>query len=171
MSTSDRGGLRGLIRRAQLTLDQVPGPLSIDMGGTGSTTAATARTALGLGSAALLTGVASKWTPTLTNVANLDGSTAFESLYIRLGSIVVVAGRVSVDPTAGAAATTLAISLPVASNFGAVEDAAGVAFAYAIAGQGAAIEADAANDRLLMKWISGDTTNQPMGFIAAYEVI
>lgn len=168
---ADRGGLRGLLRRAQLTLDNLPGPLSIDMGGTGAATAAAARTSLGLGSAAVLTGVGSKWTPTLSNVANLDGSTAFECLYIRLSSIVVVAGRVSVNPTAPATPTTLGISLPVASNFGAVEDAAGVAFAFAIAGQGAAIEADVANDRLLMKWMAGDVTDQPMSFIAGYEVI
>ena len=168
---TDRSTLRGLLRRAQITLDQLPGPLSISMGGTGETTAATARTALGLGSAALLAGTASKWTPTLTNVANLDGSTAFECLYLQLGGIVVVAGRVSVDPTLPATQTTLGISLPVASNLGAVEDAAGVAFAGAIAGQGAAIEADAANNRLSMQWISGDVTDQPMSFIAAYEVI
>ena len=35
----------------------------------------------------------------------------------------------------------------------------------------AAIEADAANNRLSMQWISGDVTDQPMSFIAAYEVI
>jgi hypothetical protein len=168
---TDRGAQRGLLRRAQLTLDSIPGPLSIDKGGTSAATAAAARSALGIGSAAVLTGVASKWTPTLTNVDNLDGSTAFECLYIRLGSIVVVAGRVSVNPTAPATPTTLSISLPVASNFGAVEDAAGVAFAFAIAGQGAAIEADVANDRLSMKWVAGDINDQPMSFIAAYEVI
>lgn len=168
---SDRGGLRGLLRRARLTLDQVPGPLSVAMGGTGATTAAAARTALGLGSAAVLTGVASKWTPTLTNVANLDGSTAFECLYIRLGSIVFFSGRVAVNPTAPAAQTQLGISLPVASNFGAVEDANGVAFCPTIAGQGASIHADIANDRLTMEWIAGDVTNQPMTFAGAYEII
>lgn len=168
---TERAQLRGLLRRAQVGLGDLTGPLPIADGGTGSTTAADARTALGLSSAALLTGVASKWTPTLTNAANLGASTAYECLYIRLGNIVVVAGRVSVDPTTPATPTELGISLPVASNFAAVEDAAGVAFATAIAGQGASIEADAANDRLAMKWIAGDVTNQPMNFVAAYEVI
>lgn len=167
---ADRGQLRGLLRRAQVELGSLAGPLAVDSGGTGSATASAARSALGLGSAAVLTGVASKWTPTLTNVANLDGSTAFECLYLRLGNIVVFGGRVSVNPTAPATPTTLGISLPVASNFGAVEDAAGVAFAGAIAGQGAAIEADAANDRLSMRWIAGDVTDQPMSFVGAYEI-
>lgn len=168
---TDRGAQRGQVRRAKLELDTLTGPLAITKGGTGAETAAEARASLGLGSAALLTGVASKWTPTLTNVANLDGSTAFECLYIRLGSIVFFAGRVSVNPTAPAAQTQLGISLPVASNFGAAEDANGVAFCPTIAGQGASIYADITNDRLTMEWIAGDVTNQPMTFAGAYEII
>lgn len=113
----------------------------------------------------------SVYTPTLTNVANLDGSTAYECQYMRVGGTVVVSGKVDVNPTAPAALTQLGISLPIASNLGAAEDCAGTAFASGIAGQGAAIRGDVANDRAEMAWISADVTNQPMYFIFAYQII
>lgn len=115
--------------------------------------------------------VAAKYTPTLTNVANLDASTAYETLYVRTGAHVLVAGRVDVDPTLTATATQLGISLPVSSNLGATEDCCGTAFASGIAGQGAAIRGDAANNRAEMVWVSSDVTNQPMYFTFVYEVI
>lgn len=111
------------------------------------------------------------YTPTLTNVLNLDGSTAFQCQYLQVGSVVTVSGKFNLDPTAGAAITRLVISLPVASNFGAAEDLGGVAFAIGVAGQGAGIIADTANDRAQVNFISGDTTNQAMYFIFQYEVI
>ena len=111
------------------------------------------------------------YTPTLTNVANLDASTAYECQYMRVGAVVTVSGKVDVDPTAPAASTQLGISLPIASNLGAAEDCAGSAFASGIAGQGAAIVGDAANDRAQMQWVSGDVTNQPMYFTFTYAVI
>lgn len=114
---------------------------------------------------------ASTYTPTLTNVANLDASTAYVCQYIRIGANVVVSGKVDVDPTAGATLTQLGISLPVASNIGAQEDCAGTAFASGIAGQGAAIRGDAANNRAEMAWISADVTNQPMYFSFLYRII
>lgn len=115
--------------------------------------------------------VGSVYTPTLTNVANLDGSTAYECQYMRVGGTVVVSGKVDVNPTAPAALTQLGISLPIASNLGAAEDCAGTAFASGIAGQGAAIRGDVANDRAEMVWISADVTNQPMYFTFAYQII
>lgn len=111
------------------------------------------------------------WTPTLTNVANLAASTAYQCVYSRVGNMVTFAGKVDIDPTLAATSTQLRISLPVASNFGAAEDAGGVAFASGIAGQGAAIYADVANDALLMQWVSGDITNQSMFFSGSYRVI
>jgi hypothetical protein len=111
------------------------------------------------------------YTPTLTNVANLSASTAYQAQYIRIGATVTVSGRVDIDPTAATTSTQLGISLPVASNFGAVEDCAGVAFASGVAGQGAAILADAANDRAQLQYISGDVTNQAMYFTFTYQVI
>lgn len=111
------------------------------------------------------------YTPTLTNVTNLDGSTAFQCQYMRVGSVVTVSGKVSINPTAATTDTVLGISLPIASNFGAQEDCGGCAFASAIAGQGAAILGDAANNRAQLQYISGDVTDQPMYFTFTYEVI
>lgn len=111
------------------------------------------------------------YTPTLTNVANLDASTPYQCQYMRVGSVVTVSGLVDVDPTAGATPTELGISLPIASTLAAAQNCAGTAFASAIAGQGAAIMGDVANARAQMAWISGDTTNQPMYFNFSYLII
>ena len=109
------------------------------------------------------------YTPTLTNVTNLDGSTAFEAQYIRVGATVTVSGKVTVDPTA-AAATELGISLPVASNFGAVEDLGGVAFCTAVQ-QGGGITADIANDRAALRFLANNTASQEMCFVFTYQII
>jgi len=110
------------------------------------------------------------YTPTLTNVTNLDASTTYEAQYMQVGNTVTVSGKVDVNPTA-AGNTVLGISIPIASNFGAAEDCGGTAFATGIAGQGAAVLADAANNRAQMQWIAVDTTNQAMFFIFSYQVI
>lgn len=111
------------------------------------------------------------YTPTLTNVANLDGSTAFQCQYTRVGSVVTVSGKVSIDPTLAATSTQLGISLPIASNFGAEEDCAGTAVAPGIAGQCSAIKADTTNDRAQLQFVSGDLTNQPMFMTFSYRII
>lgn len=114
--------------------------------------------------------VGSTYTPTLTNVTNLAASTAYQCQYMRVGNTVNVSGRVDIDPTA-AGAVELGITLPVASNFGAIEDCAGVAAASGIAGQAAAIAADTANDRAKLVYVAVDITNQPMYFNFTYQVI
>ena len=114
--------------------------------------------------------VVGTWTPTLSNVANVSASTSYEGQYIRIGSKVVASGRVDVDPT-GVGATQLGISLPVASNIGAVEDCCGVAACPTIAAESAAIVGDAANNRAEMQWIAVDITNQPRYFTFLYDVI
>lgn len=111
------------------------------------------------------------YTPTLTNAANLDASTAYVCQYLRVNNIVMVSGKVDVNPTLAATSTGLGISLPIASNFGATEDCCGAAFASGIAGQGAAILADSINDRAQMQWIAGDLTNQAMYFSFIYRII
>ena len=110
------------------------------------------------------------YTPTLTNVANLDASTAYQCQYMRVGNTVTVSGRIAIDPTAGSASTQLGISLPIASAIELQEEVGGTAAASAIAGQSAAILGDAANDRAQLQFISGDTSNQPMFFSFTYKI-
>lgn len=110
------------------------------------------------------------YTPTLTNVANLDASTAYACQYIRIGSIVTVSGKVDVDPTA-AGSVQLGISLPVASNLANANECAGTAAASGIAGQSAAILGDTTNDRAQLQYVAVDTTNQSMYFSFTYRII
>ncbi len=112
---------------------------------------------------------AGTYTPTLTNVTNLDASTAYQAQYIRVGGTVTVSGKVDADPTA-AAATELGISLPVASNFGANEDCSGVAHQQA-AQEGGAISADTANDRASLQFVATGTANRTLYFTFTYQVI
>ena len=112
------------------------------------------------------------YTPTRSAEANLDANvTMTEAQYLRVGNTVTVSGAFTADPTTPATATSFEFTLPVASNIGAVEDAAGVAFCGAIAGQGAAISGSVANNTAVVSWVSGDVTSQTWSYIFAYQVI
>jgi hypothetical protein len=110
------------------------------------------------------------YTPTFTNVTNLDASVALTSQWMRVGDVVTVSGALTLDPTA-AGAVELGISLPVPSNFSAGQQCGGTAFAVAVAGQGAGIIADATNDRAALRFIAVDTANRTMTYSFTYLVI
>lgn len=114
--------------------------------------------------------VSGTYTPTLTEVANLDASTAYECQYMRVGNVVTVSGAVDVDPTTTSTTTKLGISLPVASNFANSLDCGGVGHAVLFA-EGAAIYADGTNDRAEMQWLAGDVTDHAVFFTFTYQVI
>jgi len=113
--------------------------------------------------------VSSTYTPTLTNVTNIAASTAFLTQYTRIGSFVVVSGKVEVDPTA-LVASELGISLPIASNFANDYECGGSANAGAVQ-QGASITADPANNRATMTFIATDAANRTMAFTFGYQII
>lgn len=138
--------------------------------GTGDPTDLSAAQVLAILGLTGLVPVPGKYTPTLTGVINVAASGALECQYVRIGSMVIVSGRLTVDPTA-VGATELGISLPIASNFGAVEDCGGVACANASAGLCAAIVADTVNDRATMVWVQNDAANRAMSIFFMYEVI
>lgn len=110
------------------------------------------------------------YTPTLTNVANLDASTPRQCTWMRVGSVVTVFGQFDADPTATTTLTKLGVSLPVASGLSTAYQLGGIAAAPGVAGQVAGIYADATNDRAEIAWTAVDTTNQTMTFQFSYEV-
>jgi hypothetical protein len=113
------------------------------------------------------------YTPTLTNVLNVTSSSAKVCQYTRVGNTVTVSGQVDVTPTAGAASTTVGISLPVASALTSSEQCAGSACEGG-SGQYApgAILADAANDRASLVFKSvGAGAAHAMLFTFTYRVL
>lgn len=111
------------------------------------------------------------YTPTLTNTANLAASTASVCMYYRIGNMVTVSGRVTIDPTTTATLTTLGISLPVASAFTTAIQAGGTAAAPTVADGAAAILSDATNDRATLQYVCTDVTNHDMYFTFTYQVL
>ena len=112
------------------------------------------------------------YTPTRSAEANLDANvTPSEAQYMRVGNTVTVSGRFTADPTLTATATSFELTLPVSSNIGAVEDAAGVAFCGTIAGMGAAITGSVANNTAVFTWVASDVTSQSWSYTYSYQVI
>lgn len=107
------------------------------------------------------------YTPTLTNTTNISASTAFQCQWLKVGSVVHVSGKVTFTITAGASATLLGISLPVASGFAATGDAAGAAFSD-VTQTGAALVADVVNSRVSLKQFSNGTGSQTFWFTFTY---
>lgn len=115
---------------------------------------------------------AGTYTPTRSAEANMDANvTTLQAQYLRVGATVTVSGRFTADPTLTATATSFEITLPVASNIGAVEDVAGVAFCGSIAGMGAEIIGVIANDTAKIQWVSSDITSQTWSYVFSYQII
>lgn len=114
---------------------------------------------------------AGTYTPTATIVANCDAVTAFSTVYIRIGPVVAMAGRIDVDPTAAAVVTRVGLSLPVASNFANLGDCAGCCVASNVVSECAAVVADVTNDRAELRWVTTSAAAHSMYFVALYSVI
>ena len=109
------------------------------------------------------------YTPTLTNVTNVAASTAYQCQYTRVGDVVMVSGKVDVDPTL-VAATVLGISLPIDSVLSSAEKCAGIAASNTIASEVAAIDADTVNNRAQLDWVTTSLANHSMFFTFQYLV-
>ncbi len=116
---------------------------------------------------------AGTYTPTITGVTNVTATTAYDLQYMRVGGTVTVSGRVDVQPTAGASTNTrVAISLPVASNFTGLSDAAGTGvIAQGTAYNVCVIAPDTTNDRADLFFYSTATANAGCRFHFTYRII
>lgn len=108
------------------------------------------------------------YTPTLTDVTNLDGSTTAECKYTRIGHLVTVYFRVSANPTA-AAATELGMSLPIPATFTSANDLAG-ALGAAIATEAGLVDADTTNHRASLRWTAVSTANHNIAGSFQYKL-
>ena len=113
------------------------------------------------------------YTPTLTGVTNVTSSTAYVCQYMRVGNVVTVSGKIEVTPTINNTQTTIGISLPIASNFANSNELGGTSHTVAntIAGHGAAIYADATNDRAEMDYFETHGASDTFAFSFTYKII
>lgn len=112
------------------------------------------------------------YTPTLTAVANISASTAYQCQYMRVGNVVTVSGKVDIDPTSGSnTLTQLGISLPIASGVPNDFECGGVGHSSASHELGGAIRADTVNDRAELIFTTQTViTNQSWFFTFTYLI-
>ncbi len=113
------------------------------------------------------------YTPTLTNTTNIAASsitTAWQ--WIRVGNVVTVSGHANADPTTASTASTLGISLPIASNFAAAGNAGGqgVRIKNTTAVVSGWVEADPTNDRALLRFF-GDADVANLGWSIQFQYV
>lgn len=111
------------------------------------------------------------YTPTLTNVTNVDATTPASCQYIRVGNTVTVSGTLALDATTGVTLTQVGISLPFPSNFSAVNQCAGTATGDGGSNGPGVIRADATNDRAELFCVPAGATNTTWYFTFTYRII
>lgn len=108
---------------------------------------------------------AGTWAPTVTAVANVAAASApVAGTYIRVGDVVTCQISLDIDPTAASTSTTVAISLPVASNIASFRQCTGSAIRLTTAGLTqlvASMTGDSTNDRINLTFINdADVANR-----------
>ena len=102
------------------------------------------------------------YTPTLTNITNINNSSASSCQYMRVGNIVTVSGRVTIEAT-DVGTTTVDLSIPISSTFANPENCAGTAADGTNAASGS-IEANTTLARLTFASPGNGTYNLQLHF-------
>jgi hypothetical protein len=110
------------------------------------------------------------YTPTLTNVTNVDASTAYACQYTRIGNMVTVSGKVTIDPNS-TSATELGMTLPIASNLANEEELAGTAADNGNNNHAVRIKADATNNRAAFVFTPSGNGSADYAFMFMYQII
>lgn len=111
------------------------------------------------------------YTPSLTNVTNLDSTTANACQWMRVGNVVTVSGSVAINATDGAAEVNFRMSLPIASAFTAAEQCGGVARGTGVTAVALRIAANAANDEAEFRGDPAASTSVTAHFTFTYLVL
>jgi len=116
------------------------------------------------------------YTPTATANVNIASLSVTQAQYMRVGNSVTVSGQFTVVNTSDNADSSFEMSLPIASNIGAVEDASGVcAFMGGVVSATiytrivGTISGSVANNTAKVAWFPGSDMNEyPGGAIFSY---
>ena len=109
------------------------------------------------------------YTPTATAITNVTSSSTFNSQYTRLGNIVTVYGIISVTATSSGA-TTIDISLPVASNLTGGQDFNGIATGDITLTANPTIQSNTTDDRAIIQFAVPSSGTQTIRYSFSYEV-
>jgi hypothetical protein len=136
----------------------------------GSTQAATFSNTLGINGVANSV-TSGTYTPTLTNVENIEAATASNAIWSRVGNTVTVYTQVGINPTTISLETQVALSLPVASNFTNSTQSFGNAITAASTDRGV-IYSDNINDRVVIYLIPTQSSgNQTYHVSFSYQIL
>ena len=112
------------------------------------------------------------WTPVATLVANLDSCVPAQGQYARIGNTVVGSVEFTADATAGGTTVTrVRLSLPIASDFGATRDAAGVSNTANSNNEPGVVLADTTNNELEVTWLSSTASNITHRCVFCYNIL
>jgi predicted outer membrane repeat protein len=112
------------------------------------------------------------YTPTFTNDANVSSfGTVNAANYLRVGDMVVVSGRVYVNPISASVNTQFRMSIPIYSNFSLFADVGGTLFSKNSASLGGAILADTTWNRARFQYINtSDIYGREFAFSYMYRI-
>lgn len=96
------------------------------------------------------------YTPTLFNTSNVDSTTANLNFYTRIGNVVFVGYRITIDATASGTLTQVGMSLPIASTFSSNVDLAGLINGFGAAENGI-VFSDTVNNRATIQLTAQST--------------
>jgi hypothetical protein len=113
--------------------------------------------------------VSGVYTPTLTNLSNVDASTALECFYWRIGPMVFVRGACEIDATSTASDVQLQISFPLPSTLAVFTDCKGFLIEYGSPrGDGGSVIGDASLTQAVAVFRPAINTNRTVIFDFVY---
>jgi hypothetical protein len=119
-----------------------------------------------------LTGI---YIPVLDNVANITSSASYYTPWFRIGNIIHVSGKVTIETTASATLTQLELVLPVASKFAHEDECSGVANGVPFSGStdnfAGIVKANPVNGNAVIHFYSTNTVNNDVRFEFTYRFI
>lgn len=112
------------------------------------------------------------YSPAVTAGANCSGPTALSHFHQRIGDIVSFSGRISVTVTSGGGVlTSVAIAVPVPSNFSSSHHVAGTGVGSTSNPANAYVYADTINDRLIVEFFSTTSGLQDIIYSGQYRIL